>query len=449
VMNRRFSVSRSLCAGFVIVACGLWWLPTTVCADDFTTVAEATNYRLTSSYEETLDFLVRLDAASPWVKLTTIGTSPQGRDLHLLIVSKDGAFTPAAAEATGKTILLVQNGIHSGEIDGKDACLALVRDIAITREQEHLLDSVILLIIPIFSVDGHENNARYTRPNQVGPDNAGFRTTAQRLNLNRDYLKADAPETRIWIANWLRWMPDFFIDDHVTDGGDWQYTAAYTMAWHPNSAPGVRSWTKTYFDSAFVQKTGAAGCLVFPYAFPFRGPYSHGIRTFVDIPRFSTGYTALWNRPGLLVEMHSLKDYETRVRGNYAVLVSVLEILAAHGGRLQAAIAEADAATIAGLSAPYPLSFQVDATDSTMVDILTYEAQRDSSAATGGIHMRWDRNRPVTIHAPYFGTFLPQETIMPPCAYLIPCEWREQIERLRLHGVRFDTLTQPLTAAVV
>lgn len=417
-------------------------------AEDFTTVAERTDYRLTSTYEETVDFMQRLEAASPWVNLTAIGRTPQGRNMHLLIVSKDGAFSPEAARATGKVLLLIQNGIHAGEIDGKDACQALLRDIVVTKEKEHLLDDVILLVIPIFSVDGHENRARFTRPNQVGPENAGFRGTAQRLNLNRDYLKLDTPEMQDWVTNWLTWMPDFFVDDHVTDGQDWQYTVTYTAPWHPNSAPSVREWIKTYFDPQFGPKVEAEGYKVFPYAFPFRGEIAKGLRTFVASPRFSTGYTALWNRPGLLVEMHSLKDYESRVRGNYAALVAVLEILNEHGGALQAAVAAADAATLSGLTEPYPLTFEMDDTDSTMVDVHVYEAPTDSSAATGGTHIRLDRSRPVTIRAPYFATFAPKESVIPPRAYLIPREWQQQIGLLRRHGVRFDTLTQPLTAPV-
>jgi len=408
-------------------------------AEDFATVAEKTDYRLTASYAETVDYLRRLEAASPWVKLTVFGKSPQGRDLHCFIVSRERAFTPADAKKTGKVIVLIQNGIHSGEIDGKDACLALLREICITKERASLLDSAILLVIPIFNVDGHENNARDTRANQDGPENSGFRTTAQLFNLNRDYMKADAPEMRAWLSLWRAWMPDFFIDNHVSDGGDWQYLIQYTMPWHPNAAPSLRAWTRTYFDPDVMAHAAQVGVKVFPYAFFRGGSVDEGVSSYVENPRFSTGYTALWNRPGLLVETHSLDSYRTRVLGNHAFMVAVLENLNRNAASLKQAIAVADSATIAGLTDPVPFRFQSDG-DSVMIDFAGYAFDSVKSVASGQYYPVWDRSRPTVWRIPYFGTFKPRVQVTPPRAYLIPREWTEPIARLRAHGVRLDTL---------
>jgi murein tripeptide amidase MpaA len=430
----------------LLLIIGLAW-PLTAGADEFETVAERTDYRLTSTYEETADYLQRLDDASDWVKLTQFGVTPQGRTMHLLVVSKDGAFTPEAARQTGKVIALVQNGIHAGEIDGKDACLALIRDMVITREKEHLLDNVILLMIPMFNLDGHENRMRYTRPNQDGPENAGFRATAQFLNLNRDYLKADAPEMRAWLANWVAWMPDFFVDDHVTDGADWQYTVSYSAPWHPNSAAPIREWIKTYYDPFIVDHVEEAGYKIFPYAFQRGGDFLKGVATFVSSPRLSDGYTVLWNRAGILVEMHSLKDYRSRVLGNCAMLEGTLAVLNRNAAQLKAAIAEADAETEAGLTDWYPLTFRYDG-DSVMVDLQGYAYDTVLSEASGTFYIKYHRDRPQTFHIPYFKTFAARDSILPPRAYLIPREWNDQIERLHLHGVRIDTLIAPLTTQV-
>jgi len=416
-------------------------------ADDFTTVAERTGYRLTSTYEETADYLKRLDDASEWVTLTQYGVSPQGRTMHLVIVSKDGAFTPDAAHQTGKVIALVQNGIHSGEIEGKDACLALIRDMVITREKESLLDSVIFLMIPMFNLDGHENRARYTRPNQDGPENAGFRSTAQFLNLNRDYLKADSPEMRAWLANWLAWMPDFFVDDHVTDGSDWQYTVSYSAPWHANAAPSIRNWIKTLYDPFLHDHIEDAGYKIFPYAYGRGGDFLKGVGSYVAPPRLSDGYTILWNRPGVLIEMHSLKDYKSRVLCNYEALVATLEVINCNATSLKRAVAEADAETEAGLSNWFPLSFRSDG-DSVMIDFAGYVYDTVLSEASGGAFVRYHRDQPRTYRIPYFASFMARDSILPPRAYLIPREWNEQIERLRLHGVRIDTLIQPFTAQV-
>lgn len=415
--------------------------------DDFVTVAEANNFRITSTYEETVDYFTRLTAASPLAKLTVFGKTPQGRDLHCLIVSSDKAFTPEAAEKTGKIKILIQNGIHAGEIDGKDACMILLREILITKERASLLDSVIMLIIPMINPDGHENNARYTRTNQYGPDNAGFRATAQRYNLNRDYMKADAPEMRGWLKLWTMWMPDFFIDNHVTDGHDWQYVVTYSMPWHPNAADQLRNWTKNTFDPYFVSRCTELGFPPFPYAFPMRNRSDGGIGTFVETPRFSTGYTALWNRPGFLMEIHSLKEYERRVRGNHAAMVAILEVLNRDRAGLKKAIAEVDAQVLSGEVESLPISFEATG-ESTFVEVLNYPVSMDSSAVTGGKYQRWDRTRPQLDTVPYFGTFRPRKSIVAPRAYLIPREWTEVINRLRMHGVQMDTLTAAVELSV-
>lgn len=408
-------------------------------AEDFTTVAERSDFRITSTYDETVDFYKRIEAASPLAKLTVFGQTSQQRDLHCLIVSADRAFTPEVAQKSGKAIILIQNGIHAGEIDGKDASMILLREILITKERAALLDSVIVLMIPIFSADGHENNSRYTRPNQYGPENAGFRVTAQRYNLNRDYMKTDSPEMRAWIKLWTTWIPDFFIDNHVTDGHDWQYVTTYTMPWHPNAASQVRDWTNKVFDPYFIPRCTELGFPPFPYAFPRRDHPNQGIGTFVDIPRFSTGYTALWNRPGLLIEMHSLKDYKPRVWGNHAAMVAVLEVLNRDCSGLRKAIADADAALVSGLLESIPLTYEASG-ESTFAAVLNYPVTMDSSEVTGGKYPRWDHSRPITDTLPYFGTFRAKKSIAPARAYLIPKEWTEVIDRLLGHGVKLDTL---------
>jgi hypothetical protein len=250
-----------------------------------------------------------------------------------------------------------------------------------------------------------------------------------------------------WVRLWTTWMPDFFIDNHVTDGHDWQYVISYSMPWHPNAAEQIRDWTNNIFDPYFKSRCAELGFPPFPYAFPLRDHPNQGVGTFVETPRFSTGYTALWNRPGLLLELHSLKEYEPRVRGNLAAMVAVLEILNHHAFALKRAIADADAQLTSGALESVPLSFEATG-DSTFVTLLNYPFTMDSSAVTGGKHMRWDHSRPSTDTVPYFGSFRPKKSIVPPRAYLIPREWTDIIERLRGHGVKLDTLTQAVELPV-
>jgi hypothetical protein len=294
-------------------------------AVDWRTVAERTGFRKTSTYDETVDYCRRLDAASPWIRLLTFGRSPEGRDLHLLVLSRDEAFTPEAARRTGQPVLLVQNGIHSGEIDGKEACLALAREIAITKSLEHLLDSAILLVVPIYNVDGHEFSTPYNRFNQKGPEEMGWRATAQHYNLNRDYLKADAPETRALLAMWEAWRPDLFVDTHVTDGADFQYDVLYTMESTGYVAPEIARYVEDVFQPHVRPAMERAGHVARPY-FVLRDEkdLSKGISGFIFNPRFSNGWAALRNRPAILVETHMLKSFEVRIKATYDLLVETL-----------------------------------------------------------------------------------------------------------------------------
>src|SRR5215471_5013111 len=192
------------------------------------TRAEKSDYRLTSDYEETMRFCGLLEARSRWIKIVKFGTSGQGRDLNMMVISKDRAFTPELARASGKPILLIQNGIHSGEIEGKDASLELLRDMVVLNKHADLLDSMIVLVVPIFSVDAHERRSHYNRINQNGPELMGWRFTPIGLNLNRDYLKVETPEMRALISQvFTRWWPHLLIDNHTTDGADYRHDIGY------------------------------------------------------------------------------------------------------------------------------------------------------------------------------------------------------------------------------
>ena len=196
------------------------------------TKAEQTNLQETSRYDETVAFCKRLERASPWVKVTSIKKNGEGREIPLVIISKDKIFERKKTFNSSKTVVLIQNGIHAGEIAGKDASLMLLRDIVISKKYPKVLDNVILLILPIYNIDGHERFGTYNRINQYGPTQMGWRTNATNLNLNHDYMKADAPETRAWLQMFNQWLPDFFIDNHVTDGADYQYAITYSIEPH-------------------------------------------------------------------------------------------------------------------------------------------------------------------------------------------------------------------------
>ena len=287
---------------------------------DLLTTGEKSEWNETAPYAEAVELSHRMERASRFVKVLNIGTTPEGRETIALIVSKDRAFTPEAAAKTGKAIIMIQSGIHSGEIEGKDTVLMLIREMAVTKSRAAWLDHAIFVVIPVFNVDGHDQFSPYHRMSQNGPRLTGLRNTAQRVNLNRDYIKADTPEMRAWLKVFNAWMPDFLIDNHVTDGSDIQYDVTWDMARNQDIAEPARQWVNARFVPELNKRMEADGHLVAPYG-ALRNV--NGRREFfmeVFSPRYSHLYSAVQNRPCLLVETHSLKTGKTRAWANYDIM---------------------------------------------------------------------------------------------------------------------------------
>ena len=290
-------------------------------------------------------YLHRIAAARPQqVRIEPFGKTGEGRELDIVIASKDGVFDPDKLHAAKRPILLVQNAIHAGEMDGKDSCLALLRDMVITGKDAALLDRAVFVFIPIYNADGHERRSPYNRINQNGPAEMGWRGNGSNLNLNRDYMKADAPETRAFMAMFHRWLPDFFVDDHVTDGADFQYDVTFTIEHFPDPARGNRPVARIERDPRSRAAGDASGHLASPTYISLvdETDPSKGLGFDAFVPRFSTSYINLENRPAMLVEMHMLKDYKTRVTGNYELLRALLKVVNRDADKLIALNAAAD-----------------------------------------------------------------------------------------------------------
>jgi murein tripeptide amidase MpaA len=306
------------------------------------TIFEESGYRSTSDYNKTVDYFKKLASHSKFAELKTFGISPQGRELKYLIVSKDKIFDPESGKRSGKAIILINNGIHAGEIEGKDASMLMLREMIVTKENENLLDNLILLIIPIFNVDGHERKSPYNRINQNGPLEMGWRTTAQNLNLNRDFTKADAPEMKAFLRLFNKWQPDIFIDNHTTNGADYQYTITYDISKSLSIPPVTRTLVINEIIPAIEKGVEESGYLNSPFVGFVDGDYNNGIRDWIATPRFSNGYAAVQNKIGLLVETHMLKPYKDRVFSTNAFLESVIEYSSANYQKLKNASKKAE-----------------------------------------------------------------------------------------------------------
>lgn len=418
--------------------------------DPLQTYYEKSGYKETPSYDETVAYCKLLDASSPFIMYSTFGMSPQGRKLPLLIVDADGRFDAASARRSGKMVWLIEAGIHSGEIDGKDAGLMFIRDLAINQKFGSMPKDITILFIPIFNVDGHERFSPYNRINQDGPEEMGWRTTAQNLNLNRDFLKADTPEMQAWLRLFQQWLPDFFTDIHVTDGADYQYVMTYGLETYGNMDAGLTTWTEDRLIPFMESKMDEAGYPAFPYIMfrVWHDPRS-GLRSSAAGPRYSQGYAATQNRIGLLVENHSLKDYKTRVSSTYEllkVLCSYLEDEAPTILELDA-MADVNAASAAFRQEPFPVDFTA-ANDSIMVDFKGVKYDVVKSDLTGGDWFIYHPDKPTIYQVPYFNHQVPSKTVLIPKAYIVPPEWRDVIDRLNLHGIKYTILQSPQTFQV-
>jgi hypothetical protein len=416
------------------------------------THAERTNYRETPNYADTVAFAKQLAGESPAIEYSAFGHSGQGRELPLLIASETQTFTPEAAQAEGKAVVLIQACIHSGEPDGKDAGFALLRDIAITKTAAGLLNNVVLLFIPIYNTDGHERSTPYNRINQNGPESMGWRTTSTYQNLNRDYMKADTPETRAWLRLWNEWQPDLFIDCHVTDGADYRCNITYHHEHHAGIDDAILDWERDVFDDKVRRATEAAGNVISWYLeFIDNRDLTLGTRDFNGSPRFSTGYVPLRNRPGILIETHMIKDYRSRVIGTYDFLRAALTEMNNDPQRLLRAGREADERTAraAGNYDPaqlYPLGFELT-DEATPFELKAFKYETEQSEVSGDLRVVYGRE-PLDLTIPMYQTFRVTAAVAPPLQYIVPVQWTDVIEVLHAHGIRFRSLAQSTAVEV-
>lgn len=406
---------------------------------DWLTHFEKSNQLESPDYESTLKYFQKFADSTPYVKIKTIGVTPQGRDLKVIIVSKDKAFTPEQAKKKGKAIILIQNGIHPGEIEGKDACMLLLREILITKEKEHLLDNTILLIIPVLNVDGHERVSPFNRPNQNGPKKMGWRANALNLNLNRDYLKADTPEIRSFLKLFNDWLPDFMIDNHTTNGADYQYHVTYGIETHQNIDRGLLSWIEKKYLPQLINKVENDGFIVGPYLEFKAGTIESGIIDLPAPPRLSNGYCAAQNRICLLVEAHSLKPFTNRVFSTKSMMEHTIEFVNANYKEVVLSNKQADRQTIKNYLADKK-KFPLVLVNNGKYDKYLFKGFEwyDEHSEITGSTVRKYTDKPMEIEIPIFNKVNSLKKIIVPAAYLIPPQFTDVIDVINAHQIKYN-----------
>ncbi|MBB5208560.1 M14 family zinc carboxypeptidase [Chiayiivirga flava] len=418
-------------------------LPALSPANDLATLGERSAYRQTGRYDETVALCEAFAQRHPdAVRCETFGTTPEGRPMKLLVVSRSGALDPAAARAKQLPVVQFQAGIHAGEIDGKDAGFLALREVLDGDAARGALDKVVVLFVPVFNVDGHERFGRWNRPNQNGPEAMGWRTTAQNFNLNRDYVKVDAPEMQAMLALANRWEPILTVDLHVTDGAKFEHDmSVQTEPLYAGDA-GLRTAGKA-LTADLLRTLTAQGSLplaFYPSFVKSDDPMS-GFADSVSAARFSTGYYWLRNRFGMLLETHSWKPYPVRVRITRNLIVDTLALAARDGASWLRAAGAADAAASELGGTPVALEYAPGDAVRTIA-FRGYEYTRMPSEISGTLMTRYDDSKPQVWNVPMRDDMRPSLAIEAPRGgYVVPAAFADLVARkLDAHAIAYRRL---------
>ncbi|ACJ27021.1 Peptidase M14, carboxypeptidase A [Shewanella piezotolerans WP3] len=405
---------------------------------EWATPFEQNGLKTSPNYDDTFAWIDKLISQTNMLKKVSIGKSPQGRDIWMIVASKEGAEDAATLLKNNKPSVLVQAGIHSGEIDGKDAGMMLLRDIVI-GDKTALLDNANLLFVPIFSVDGHERSTEYNRVNQRGPVNMGWRTTANNLNLNRDYAKADSLEMQHMLRAINIWQPDLYIDVHVTDGIDYQYDVTFGYNLAQGQSPSSFKWLENSYRPAIEAALTAEGHVPGPLVFAIDNTdITKGMSLWNASPRFSNGYGDARHLPTILIENHSLKPFKQRVLGTYVMLEATLKTIGDQSTKLKSAIQQDKYRYSPRVTLTWKQEQQEKGWDFKGIG---YSMQQ--SAISGNEIVRWNGEPKLYPNLPVIGGTKADIKVNRPTAYYVPPQWTEVIERLSVHGIRMTTVNKP------
>ena len=398
---------------------------------------EKSNGKRSATYFEAIKWYKDLDKNSSKIFVKEMGQTDAGYPLHLVMVSADSKFNPIAWHQQKKTVLLINNGIHPGEPDGIDASMMLVRDIE--KNKIKLPENVVLAFIPVYNIGGCLNRNSYTRANQNGPEEYGFRGNAQNLDLNRDFTKSDSKEARSFAQIFHYLNPDIFIDNHVSDGADYQHTMTLITTQYDKLGPSLGKWLKESFEPQLYKGMLAKGWDMIPYVNFETTDFDKGMIIFSDPPRYSSGYAALFNTLSFVPETHMLKEYSQRVRSTYDLMLTFIEQAGIHAKDI---IDQKEKANNALLSQQmFPLKWNADSIKYDEIQFKGYETGSAKSDATGLQKMFYDHDKPFTKKIKYFNVCNPANLIKKPVAYIIPTGWWAVVDLLKLNGVTVKQLS--------
>lgn len=398
----------------------------------YQTFYENSKGKETATYQKTIDFYIRLAKDFPEINIQTIGKTDSGYPLHIVTFNPDGDFNFENIRKE-KTIVLINNGIHPGESDGIDATMLLYRDLA-TKNLPHP-EKTVLVTIPIYNIGGALNRNSTTRANQNGPLEYGFRGNALNYDLNRDFIKMDTKNAKTFTQIFHLIKPDVFIDNHVSNGADYQYTLTHLFTQHNKLGGKLGNYLYEEFMPKIEKSLLDKDWDITPYVNVFNRPPELGFNQFMDHPRYSTGYTALWGTLGLMVETHMLKPYKKRVEGTYKLMESMISVTEKEHNNLKS-LRKVALDQYLELS-QYHFNWQVDTTQTSKLNFKGFEASLVTSEVTGLPRLKYNQDKPFTKETVYYDYYFPADTITVPAAYIVKQGWQNIIDRLKTNNIQY------------
>ena len=411
--------------------------------ENIKTVFERSNGEETATYLQIIDFYIQLAKEFPEINIQIIGNTDSGNPLHVVTYNPDADFNFQKI-GRDKSILFINNGIHPGESDGIDATMLLFRDLVLNKMD--VPKNTVVVTIPVYNVGGALNRNSTSRVNQNGPKSYGFRGNAKNYDLNRDFIKGDTKNAHTFAKIFHLIKPDIFIDNHVSNGADYQYTLTHLFTQHDKLGGELGNYLHKEMAPKLENLLREASWDITPYVNVYNQVPEKGFSQFMDYPRYSTGYTTLWNTLGLMVETHMLKPYKQRVEGVYALMTKILEISEKDYRKIKELRENAFETYLEKQN--YPVQWAIDTTQSTMLEFKGYEADESNSEITGFPRLKYDRNRPFIKEVVYQNFYSATHEVEIPKAYVIKKGWDKVMDLLTVNQISFKVLKQD-TAIVV
>lgn len=395
-------------------------------------------------YNEIIDWWKKMDAASPMVKMMEMGPSDAGYPLHLILVSTDKDFDIKSIKAKKKTIILVNNGIHPGEPDGIDASMLLVRDIS--QNKYKLPSDVVLAIIPVYNIGGCLNRSVNYRIDQNGPTEKGFRGNSQNLDLNRDFIKCDTKEALTFDKIYHYLDPDVFVDNHVSDGADYQHVMTLLTSQHNKLGGAMGDYLNQQFEPALYTLMKGKGYDLVPYVNHFGDLPEKGWSEYWDSPRYSSGYTTLWSTFSFVPETHMLKPYKQRVQSTRALMESFIEFTSQHAKEIIDLRVQTKKQEV--MQSAFPIAWKLDRSRSSQITYKGYHADHKTSEVSGLSRLYYDRSKPFEMQVPFYNFYRDTLSVIRPAAYVLPQGWWKVVDRLQVNNVMMRKLSKDTSIEV-